>query len=124
MPDTAAADTAPTARSRITPLDIVRVGVLIAALASLVVWGFAEFSLPLSLVVGVGAPALMLILWALFLSPRPVLRVHAFIAAIVELAIYAAVTMAWWAMGQAWIGIAFALVAVAAGLVAGRRRLA
>lgn len=124
MPETSAADAAPTGRARVTPLDIVRLGVLVASLASLAVWGFAEFAFPLSLLVGIGAPLLTLILWALFLSPRPVLKLHAFVAAIAELAIYAAVTMAWWAMGQAWIGIAFALVAVAAGLVAGRRKLA
>lgn len=108
----------------LSPLDIVRVIVLIAAIASLALWGFTEFGMPMNLVAGIGAPLLVLLMWALFLSPRPVLRVHPFIRAIVELAIYAAVTMAWWAMGQVWIGLGFALVAVAAGLVAGRRALA
>jgi hypothetical protein len=34
------------------------------------------------------------------------------------------VTLAWWSVGQAWIGLAFAVVAVAAGVIAGRRALA
>lgn len=110
-------------RPNLTPLDIIRAIVLIAALASLALWGFAMWEFPWNLVLGIGAPVIVLLLWALFLSPRPVLRLHPFIRAAVELLIYAGVTLAWWSMGQAWAGIAFAVVAVAAGLFAGRRNL-
>lgn len=110
-------------RSAITPLEIVRAIVLVAALASLALWGFGSGELPLSLLLGIGAPLIALLVWALVLSPKPVLRVHPFIRAVVELLIYAAVTMAWWTMGQAWVGLGFAVVAVAAGLLAGRRNL-
>ncbi|WP_298037060.1 YrdB family protein [uncultured Microbacterium sp.] len=110
-------------RPTITPLDIIRVVVLIAAIASLALWGFALWALPWNLVLGIGAPLLVLLVWALFLSPRPVLRVHPFVRAAVELLIYAGVTLAWWSMEQAWIGLGFAVVAVAAGLIAGRRAL-
>ncbi|GAA1532404.1 ABC-type amino acid transport system permease subunit [Microbacterium ginsengiterrae] len=110
-------------RPNITPLDIIRAVVLVAALASLVLWGFAMWEFPWNLVLGIGTPLVVLVAWALFLSPRPVLRLHPFIRAIVELVIYAGVTLAWWSMDQAWAGIAFAVVAVAAGLFAGRRDL-
>lgn len=110
-------------RPNITPLDIVRAVVLVVALASLVLWGFAMWAFPWNLVLGIGAPLIVLLIWALFLSPRPVLALHPFVRAAVELLIYAGVTLAWWSMGQAWIGIAFAVVAVAAGLFAGRRNL-
>lgn len=110
-------------RPNLTPLDIIRAIVLIAALASLALWGFAMWEFPWNLVLGIGAPVIVLLMWALFLSPRPVLRLHPFIRAAVELLIYAGVTLAWWSMGQAWAGIAFAVVAVAAGLFAGRRNL-
>ena len=110
-------------RPNLTPLDIIRAIVLIAALASLALWGFAMWAFPWNLVLGIGAPVIVLLVWALFLSPRPVLRLHPFIRAAVELLIYAGVTLAWWSMGQAWAGIAFAVVAVAAGLFAGRRSL-
>lgn len=120
-------DSAPVAgvdRPALTALDIVRVVVLIAAIASLALWGFASWDLPWNVVIGVGAPVVALLLWALFLSPRPVLRVHPFLRAVVELFIYVGVTIAWWSMGQALIGMAFALVAVAAGVLSGRRALA
>ncbi|PRB07643.1 YrdB family protein [Microbacterium sp. MYb64] len=108
---------------RATALDIVRVIVLVAALASLVLWGLAAWTLPWNLVAAIGAPVVTLLLWALFLSPRPVLVVHPFVRAAVELLLYAAVTVAWWTMGQAWIGLGFAVVAIATGLMAGRRSL-
>ncbi|CAH0126187.1 YrdB family protein [Microbacterium sp. Bi121] len=110
-------------RPNITPLDIVRAVVLVVALASLALWGFAMWDFPWNLVFGIGSPLIVLLIWALFLSPRPVLQLHPFIRAAVELLIYAGVTLAWWSMGQAWAGVAFAVVAVAAGLFAGRRTL-
>ncbi|MFJ4044557.1 YrdB family protein [Microbacterium sp. NPDC089987] len=110
-------------RPAVSPLDIVRVLVLVAALASLALWGFGEWPMPWSIVVGIGAPVITLLIWALFLSPRPVLRLHPFLRALVEVLIYVGVTLAWWSMGQAWAGIAFAVVAVTSGVIAGRRAL-
>ncbi len=95
--------------------------VLVLAMASLALWGFAAWPLPWNVVLGLGAPLLVLLVWALFLSPRPVLRLHPFLRATVELLIYAGVTVAWWSMGQGLIGSAFAIVAIGAGLAAGRR---
>ncbi|PRB15925.1 YrdB family protein [Microbacterium sp. MYb62] len=110
-------------RPVVTALDIVRVIVLVAAVASLALWGFASWDLPWNIVIGIGAPVLVILIWALFLSPRPVLRVHPFLRAAVELLIYVGVTIAWWSLGQALIGTAFALVAVVAGVLSGRRAL-
>lgn len=110
-------------RPVITALDVVRAIVLVAAVASLALWGFASWSVPWSIVFGIGAPVILILIWALFLSPRPVLRVHPFIRAAVELLIYVGVTIAWWSMGQTLIGTAFALVAVVAGVLSGRRAL-
>ncbi|BDZ39063.1 YrdB family protein [Microbacterium suwonense] len=111
-------------RAALTPLDLIRVVVLLVALATFALWGFGSWLMPWNIVVGIGAPVLTLLVWALFLSPRPVLHLHPFLRAVVELLIYAAVTLAWWSLGQAWVGIAFAVVAVAAGVIAGRRTLA
>lgn len=108
-------------RPVVTALDVVRVIVLVLAMASLALWGFAAWPLPWNVVLGLGAPLLVLLVWALFLSPRPVLRLHPFLRAAVELLIYAGVTVAWWSMGQGLIGSAFAIVAIGAGLAAGRR---
>lgn len=111
-------------RPRITPLDIVRTLVLVVALATLCLWGFGSWTMPWNIVIGIGAPLVVLLVWALFLSPRPVLHLHPFLRALVELLIYVGVTLAWWSMGSVWAGIAFAVVAVTSGLLAGRRALA
>ena len=104
-------------------LGVVAVVVLVVAVASLALWGFATWDLPWSIVVGIGAPVVVILVWALFLSPRPVLRVHPFLRAAVELLIYVGVTIAWWSMDQALVGSAFALVAIVTGLISGRRAL-
>lgn len=111
-------------RPNVTPLEIIRVVILLVALASLALWGFASWDLPWNLILGIGAPAVVLLVWALFLSPRPVLHLHPFLRAAVELLLYLGVTIAWWSMDQAVIGSVFAVVAIAAGVIAGRRTLA
>lgn len=105
-------------------IDVVRLLVEIVAVGSLALWGFTSFALPWNIVAGIAAPAFAVLLWALFVSPRAVIPVHPFVAALVELLIFASVTLAWWSMGQPWIGLAFALVAVVSGMLAGRRRFA
>lgn len=111
-------------RPTITPLDIIRFVVVIAAFATLALWGALAFEFPWNIVAGIGAPALAILVWALFVSPKAVFAVHPFVRALVELLVFAAATIAWWDMGQAWVGVAFGVVAVASGLFAGRNRLA
>jgi hypothetical protein len=93
------------------------------AFASLAIWGFASWAFPWNIVAGVGAPVLAILVWALFVSPRAVLAVHPFVRGFAELLVYLSATIAWWSMGQTWIGIAFAVVAVTSGVLSGRRRL-
>lgn len=110
-------------RPTITVLDVVRSIVLVIAVATLALWGFATSPFPWNIVLGIGTPLLVIVVWAVFLSPRPVLRLHPFLRAAVELLIYVGVTIAWWLMDQPFIGLAFALVAVGTGVVSGRRRI-
>lgn len=110
-------------RPQITPLEIVRAVILVVAVVSLALWGFAEWPFPWNAVLGIGTPVVLLVVWALLLSPRPVLRVHPFLRAAIELLAYVGVTIAWWSMGQTWIGLGFAVVAVATGLASGLRAL-
>lgn len=110
-------------RPQITPLDIVRVVVLVTAVVSLALWGFLGWPMPWNLILGLGTPVVVLVIWGLFLSPKPVLRLHPFLRALVELLVYVGVTLAWWSMQQPWVGLGFAVVAVAAGVLAGRRAL-
>lgn len=108
-------------RPEITAIDVVRTIVLVVAVGSLALWGFAAWDLPWNVILGIGAPVVVLLVWALFLSPRPVLGLHPFLRAAVELLIYVGVTIAWWSMDQALIGSAFAVVAIGTGVVSGRR---
>ncbi|WP_029146042.1 YrdB family protein [Microbacterium luticocti] len=114
---------APGTRAPLSAVDLVAFLCELFAFFTLAFWGFAGWVFPWNIVFGVGLPVVAILLWALFVSPRAVIRVHPFIRAVVELLVYAAATIAWWDMGQAWIGLAFAVVAVTAGVIAGRRRL-
>lgn len=105
----------------VSPLDIVRLLVELTAVFSLGFWGFVAWSFPANIAAGILAPALAVLVWALFVSPRAVFAVHPFVQAIIELLIYAAATIAWWSLDQLWIGVAFALVATVTGLLVGRR---
>jgi len=120
----AQAPLAPGMRPRPSALEILSVVCGLFAFATLALWGFLAWPFPWNIVAGIGAPALAILVWALFVSPRAVLAVHPFVRALVELFVYAAATVAWWSMGQALIGSIFAIVAVVIGALNGRRRLA
>lgn len=110
-------------RPQITPNDIVRFLVELIAFGTLALWGALGFAFPWNIVVAIGAPALAILVWALFVSPKAVFRVHPFVRVFVELLVFLAATLAWWDMGQAVIGIAFAAVAITSGLVNGLRTI-
>ena len=115
---------APGTRPALSTVDVLAFVCELFAFATLAFWGFAAWPLPWNIVVGLGAPLAAVLVWALFVSPRAVFTVHPFVRAFVELMVYASATMAWWSMGQQWIGLVFGVVAVTTGLIAGRRRLA
>ncbi|WP_298744423.1 YrdB family protein [uncultured Microbacterium sp.] len=109
------------------PLDAVAIAAFLCelfAFGTLAVWGFTAWPFPWNIAVGIAAPVLAILLWALFVSPRAVFAVHPFVRAFVELLVYASATIVWWTSGSPWIGLAFAVVAVTVGLISGRRRLA
>lgn len=129
MPDTPnvtpakPAEPAPGTRAPLSAVDLLAFLCEIVAFGTLALWGFTMWPFPWNIVMGLGAPLVAILVWALFVSPRAVLAVHPFVRALVELLVYASATVAWWSMGNAWIGAAFGVVAVAIGVVAGRRRL-
>lgn len=109
--------------TRISAIHVVRLLVELFAFFTFAWWGFTTWPFAWNILAGVAAPALAILVWALFESPKAVVPVHPFIRAVIELLIFAAVTIAWWTMGQVWIGLAFALVAVVSGVLVGRERL-
>lgn len=118
------ADPAAGTRPPLSAVDLLAFACELFAFASLAVWGFASWPFPWNIVAGIGAPVLAIVVWALFVSPRAVLAVHPFVRALAELLVYASATIAWWSMGLAWLGLAFGVVAVTVGVIAGRRRFA
>ncbi len=108
---------------RVTAVDVVRLLVEIFAVFSLVLWGAVSWVFPWSIVAAIVAPLLAIVVWGLFVSPKAVIRTHPFVRALIELLVFVAVTVAWWDMGQVWIGIAFAVVAVATGVANGLQRM-
>lgn len=114
---------APGMRAPLSAIDILAFLCEILAFGTLALWGFTMWPFPWNIVAGIGAPAVAILTWALFVSPRAVFAVHPFVRAFVELLVYASATIAWWSMGNAWIGLAFGVVAVTVGVIAGRRHL-
>jgi len=114
----------PGTRAPLAAVDVLAFVVELFAFATLAIWGFAMWSFPWNIVVGIGAPLVAILVWALFVSPRAVFAVHPFVRAVVELLVYASATLAWWSLGLTWVGLVFGVVAVTVGVIAGRRRLA
>lgn len=123
MPDSAAPATPGVTPRRVSVLDVLRLLTELAALAALAMWGFLAWAAPWNIVVGIGAPVLAILAWALFVSPKAVIAVHPFLRAIVELAVFLAATIALWDLGLPWVGVAFGVVAVVVGLLHNRRAL-
>lgn len=128
---TAPSATAPSApvspegtRPPVDALDVIAFLCELFAFGTLAVWGFTAWPFAWNILAGIMAPLVAILLWALFVSPKAVVRVHPFVRALVELLVYASVTIVWWTSGSPWIGLGFAVVAVTVGLITGRRRLA
>ena len=114
----------PGMRERPSVVDILALLCELFAFVTLAIWGFAMWVFPWNIVVGIGAPLVAILIWALFVSPRAVFAVHPFVRAVVELLVFASATLAWWSMGLTWVGLVYGVVAVTVGYLAGRRRLA
>lgn len=121
---TPAAPLAPGTRAPLSATDVLAFVCELFAFVSLAIWGFALWEFPWNIVAGIGAPVLAILIWALFVSPRAVFAVHPFVRAVVELLVYVSATIAWWSLGLVWVGLIFGVVAVTAGVLAGRRHLA
>jgi Protein of unknown function (DUF2568) len=54
----------------VTPNDVLRFFLELAALASLAYWGFSEFDGVVQWLIGLGAPLLVAVVWGRFMSPK------------------------------------------------------
>ncbi len=109
---------------KIGPNDILRFFLELFAFASLGIWGFLAFPLPWpGVLIGIGAPLLAILVWALFVSPKAVFRIDVFGKALVEIAVFSAAAIGWWMLGQPVVAIVFAVVAAVSGILNGRKQL-
>ena len=110
---------------KISPNDVLRFFLELFAFVSLGVWGFLAFPLPWpGVLIGIGAPLLAILAWALFVSPKAVFRIDPFGKALVEIAVFSAArgsTIRW---RQPIVAVVFAVVAAVSGILHGRRELA
>jgi hypothetical protein len=104
--------------------DMVRFLLELFAFVTLGIWGFTTWPFPWpAVVVGVVAPAFAILVWALFRSPKAVIRLDPFGKAIIEIFVFGAAALAWWDLGQPVIGVLFALGATVSGVLSGRAEL-
>lgn len=85
-------------------------------------WGFVVWPLPMpGIAFGVGGFLIAVLLWAMFLSPRPALRgVDRFAQSMIELLILAAAVAALIDMGVPWlIAAIFGIIGAVLGFVSG-----
>lgn len=95
----------------------------LATIIFVTLWGFLDWEMPFpGALVGAGALLLSIVIWALFLSPKPVLHTDRFGLALIELLFLASGAAALLALGvSGWIVGAFGLVAATLGYVAAIR---
>ncbi|WP_308467648.1 YrdB family protein [Rathayibacter soli] len=105
----------------IRPNDVLQFFIELFAFASLAIWGFSTWPLPWNIVVGIGAPLLAMVLWALFLSPKAVLQIDNYAKALIEIAIMVTAAYTWWDLGQPVVAVVFAVVAAVSGVIKGRK---
>ncbi|WP_395245915.1 YrdB family protein [Agromyces sp. MMS24-K17] len=110
---------------KIGPNDVLRFLLELFAFVSLGIWGFLAFPLPWpGVLIGIAAPLLAILVWALFLSPKAVFKIDLFGRALIEIALFSAVALAWWQLGQPIVAIIVAVVAAVSGILNGRKQLA
>lgn len=105
-------------------LQLVRGLFQLVAVAAVTVWGFLAWPLPFpGVLTGLGFLVLSVLIWALFLSPRPVLRTDRFGQALVELLLLAAAVAALLDFGIFWVWpVLFGVAGAVVGYIASARR--
>ena len=114
---------AETPQSQIGIVEALRFLCEVFAIVTLGIWGFTTFPFWLNIVVGIGAPVLAIVLWGLFRAPKAVFAVDQFVKALVEIVVMGTAAYAWADLHQWIIFGVFTVVALATGLIVGRREI-
>ena len=89
----------------------------LGALAAAAYWGWEATPGPGRWYLAVLAPAVVIVIWALFVSPRARIRVSKQAALTIELVLLGLVTIGLAVTGPVWLGVAYGAVALVSGLV-------
>jgi hypothetical protein len=113
-----------TASPAIGAAEVIRFVLELFAFVSLGIWGFLAWPGPwLNVVLAVATPLFAILLWALFRSPRAVVKLDAFGKALIEILIMGSAALAWLMLGQPIIAVVFGVVAAISGVISGRKEL-
>jgi hypothetical protein len=95
----------------------------LVAIVAVTAWGFVEWPLPFpGILTGVGFFVVSVLVWAMFLSPRPVLRTDRFGQALIELLLIASAVAALLSFGMFWVWAGlFGIAAAVVGYLASTR---
>lgn len=103
-------------------LQLVRALCHLLVVIAVFVWGFIDWAAPWNWLTGLGFGLLTIVIWALFLSPKPVLFTDRFGMGLIELLFIGAGVGAALTIGVPWVvGVVFGLVAAAIGYVVPER---
>lgn len=91
------------------------------AVLTVTTWGFMSWTLPLpGVAFGLGALVFSVLLWALFLSPKPMLTADRFAQSMIELLLLAGAVAAAIQLGIPWpAAAAYGLIGAVLGFIAG-----
>jgi Protein of unknown function (DUF2568). len=104
--------------------DVLRFVLELFSIVSLGIWGFVAWPFAWNILAGIATPALAILLWALFRSPKAVFRIDPFGKALVEIVVMTSAAFAWWDLGQPIVAVVFAAIALVSGILNGRREFA
>jgi len=89
----------------------------LGALAAAAYWGWEATPGPGRWYLAVLAPAVVIVIWALFVSPKARIHVSKQAALAIELVLLGLVAVGLGVTGPVWLGIAYGTVALVSGLV-------
>ncbi|MGK0722804.1 YrdB family protein [Leucobacter sp. W1478] len=104
-------------------LQLVRSACHLITVVIVAIWAFADWAWPWpGLLTGIGFTILAILIWALFLSPKPVLHTDRFGQGLIELLFLASGVGAMLALGVHWVvALVFGIVAAVVGYLAPSR---
>ncbi|MBC9944681.1 YrdB family protein [Leucobacter sp. cx-328] len=110
-------------RARTTAvLQLIRGLFQVISVLTITVWGFLAWPMPVGILSGLIALVVSVVVWALFLSPKPVLRTDHFAQALVELVLIAGAVGAMLGLGVHWaLPVAFGVIAAVIGYIGSMR---